>query len=305
MGTEYNMTDLSELLNNLKIENYKNYKLSELSSFRIGGIAALVAFPKSQEELIKVISEAKKRKVKFEIVGNGSNILFSDNGYDGVIIVTKKITFIEVANEYIVVSCGNKLATISKMARDNSLSGMEFGSGIPGTLGGAIAMNAGAYGQEISDVVISTVAYNIKKNEIIELKGVDHKFSYRHSIYSENKDLICLSAKLKLLSAPKEEIESKMKQNTESRRKSQPIDIPSCGSYFKRPEGFFAAKLIDDCGLKGFSIGGAQVSPKHAGFIVNTGNATSADVLELAEKIRETVMDNFGVCLESEVKYIC
>ena len=299
------MTGLYEILNNLKIENYKNYKLSELSSFRIGGNAALVVFPKSQAELIEALSESKKRNIKFEIVGNGSNILFSDNGYEGVIIVTKKITFLDICNEYINVACGNKLSSISKIAKDNSLSGMEFGFGIPGTLGGAITMNAGAYGQEISNVVISTVAYDIEKNEIIELKGIDHKFSYRHSIYSENKNLVCLFAKLKLFPAKKEEIELKMKQNTESRKKSQPLDMPSCGSYFKRPEGFFAAKLIDDCGLKGFSVGGAQVSPKHAGFIVNTGNATSDDVLELAEKIRDTVIDKFGVCLENEVKYIC
>ena len=154
-------------------------------------------------------------------------------------------------------------------------------------------------------LIISTVAYDIKKNKIIELKDNEHKFSYRHSIYSENKNLICLSAKLKLFPAPNEEIELKMKQNTESRKKSQPLDMPSCGSYFKRPEGYYAAKLIDDCGLKGLSVGGAQVSPKHAGFIVNTGSATSDNVLELAEIVKATVMYKFGVSLESEVKYIC
>jgi UDP-N-acetylmuramate dehydrogenase len=265
----------------------------------------LVVFPKSQDELIMVVSEAKKRNVKFEIVGNGSNILFSDNGYNGVIIVTKKVCHLDVCSEYINVSCGNKLANVSKIAKDNSLSGMEFGFGIPGTRGGAIAMNAGAYGQEISDVVVSTLAYDTEKKEIIEIKDREHKFSYRNSIYSEKKELICLSAKLRLFPAVKEEIELKMKQNTESRKKSQPLDVPNCGSYFKRPEGYFAAKLIDDCGLKGLSLGGAQVSLKHAGFIVNTGNATSSDVLKLAEKVKATVMDKFGVCLESEVKYIC
>ena len=299
------MTDISEVLNILKIENYKNYNLSELSSFHIGGPASLVVFPKSREELIAVISTAKKESVRFEIIGNGSNILFSSKGYDGVIISTKKMSFCDVCDGYINASCGNKLSSISKLAKDNSLSGMEFGFGIPGTLGGAVAMNAGAYGQQMSDVVVSTVAYDALNNKLIELNGSEHDFSYRHSVYSDNKDLVCLSVKLKLTPASKEDIELKMKQNTESRKNSQPLDMPSCGSYFKRPEGCFAAKLIDDCGLKGLSVGGAQVSPKHAGFIVNMGGATSDDVLELAEIIKAKVVDKFGVLLENEVKYIC
>lgn len=301
----YNMTEYSEFLNALKIENYKNYKLSELSSFHIGGSAALVVFPKLQEELITVVSKAKKENLRFEIIGNGSNILFSSKGYDGIIISTKKMSFCDVCDGYINASCGNKLSGISKLAKDNSLSGMEFGFGIPGTLGGAVAMNAGAYGQQISDVLVSSVAYDVKKNEIVELCGAEHDFSYRHSMYSDNKDLVCLSAKLRLIPASKDDIELRMKQNAESRKNTQPLDMPSCGSYFKRPDGFFAAKLIDDCGLKGFSVGGAQVSSKHAGFIVNTGDATSGDVLELAEVIKATVMDRFGVALENEVKYIC
>ena len=299
------MTVISEILNTLKIENHKNYNLSELSSFHIGGAASLVAFPKSQEELIEVILNAKKENVRFEMIGNGSNILFASSGYEGIIISTKKMSFCDVGDGYINVSCGNKLSSISKLAKDNSLSGMEFGFGIPGTIGGAVAMNAGAYGQQMSDVVLSTVAYDILNNKLIELNGNEHDFSYRHSIYSDNKDLVCLSVKLKLTPASKEEIELKMKQNAESRKNSQPLDMPSCGSYFKRPEGFFAAKLIDDCGLKGLSVGGAQVSPKHAGFIVNTGGATSDDVLELAEIIKAKVMDKFSVLLENEVKYIC
>ena len=301
----YNMTEFSEFLNALKIENYKNYKLSELSSFHIGGAAALVVFPKLQEELITVVSKAKKENLRFEIIGNGSNILFSSKGYDGIIISTKKMSFCDVCDGYINASCGNKLSGISKLAKDNSLSGMEFGFGIPGTLGGAVAMNAGAYGQQISDVLVSSVAYDVKKNEIVELCGAEHDFSYRHSMYSDNKDLVCLSAKLRLIPTSKDDIELRMKQNAESRKNTQPLDMPSCGSYFKRPDGFFAAKLIDDCGLKGFSVGGAQVSSKHAGFIVNTGDATSGDVLELAEVIKATVMDRFGVALENEVKYIC
>ena len=299
------MTEYSEFLNALKIENYKNYKLSELSSFHIGGAAALVVFPKLQEELITVLSKAKKENLRFEIIGNGSNILFSSKGYDGIIISTKKMSFCDVCDGYINASCGNKLSGISKLAKDNSLSGMEFGFGIPGTLGGAVAMNAGVYGQQISDVLVSSVAYDVKKNEIVELCGAKHDFSYRHSMYSDNKDLVCLSAKLRLIPASKDDIELRMKQNAESRKNTQPLDMPSCGSYFKRPDGFFAAKLIDDCGLKGFSVGGAQVSSKHAGFIVNTGDATSGDVLELAEVIKATVMDRFGVALENEVKYIC
>ena len=304
MKVRLDMADISELLKSSKIDFIPNYDLSFASTFRIGGKALLATFPKTSEELIQIISISNNNNIKFEIVGNGSNILFSDNGYNGIIIITKKINKIELKDNKIYACCGAKLANLSTLAKNNSLSGLEFAAGIPGTLGGAVVMNAGAYGGQISDTVISSVALDIQTNKIISLNSHEHNFGYRESIYSRNKNLICLSAELQLIHLEKEKIEEVIKINSESRRQHQPLEYPNCGSFFKRPEGYFAAKLIDDCSLKGLSVGGAQVSTKHAGFIINTGNATADDVLKLAEIIKNTVAEKFGVLLENEVKYV-
>jgi len=300
------MSEISELFNNSGIDHFSDYKLSQVSSFRIGGIADLVIFPKNNEEFIKTVSLAKDNNIRFEVIGNGSNVLFSDKGYQGIIIITKKIDSFRINKNVLSVSCGAKLVSLARIARDNSLSGLEFACGIPGTIGGAISMNAGAYGGEMSDIVISSKLFDHSTKEIKEINNSDHNFKYRSSIYLTNKNYLCLSANLNLSSnaRTKEEIDEIMKTNYESRRQKQPLELPNCGSYFKRPEGFFAAKLIDECNLKGTQIGGAQVSEKHAGFIVNTGNATAENVLELAELIKVRVYDKFGIILESEVKYI-
>ena len=298
------MSDICEIICAENIECAKNLLLSSLSSFKVGGKACLVTYPKNEYELSKCIFLAKDRGVKFEIIGNGSNILFSDNGYDGMIICTKKMTFVSSDGIHITAQCGARLSILASLARDNSLSGLEFAHGIPGTVGGAIAMNAGAFGGEMADVVISSRGINIETGEVFTLDSLSHSFGYRKSIYTEDKNLICTLVNLELKRDTKNEIEARMKENAETRREKQPLDLPNCGSYFKRPDGYIAAKLIDDLGLKGRSVGGAMVSEKHAGFIVNMGNATSSDILSLEEIVKKEVFDNYGVMLEREVKYV-
>jgi len=298
------MLDICEVLGAENIEYEKAVLLSSFSSFKVGGIADCVAYPKNEYELTKCIESAKNHCVRFEIIGNGSNILFSDRGFDGLIICTKKMAFVTTDGVNITAQCGARLSTVATLARDNSLSGLEFAHGIPGTVGGAVAMNAGAFGGEMADVVISSRALNVNTGEIFTLDNADHGFYYRKSIYSSKKDIVCTLVNFELKSGDKDEIDARMKENAKTRREKQPLDLPNCGSYFKRPEGYIAAKLIDDLGFKGRSVGGAMVSEKHAGFIVNTGNATSADILALEEIIKNEVMKNYGVLLEREVKYV-
>ena len=298
------MSALYAALANEEIEYLVDYDLSQASTFRIGGKADIAVFPKNENELIFAITLAKEYNIKFEIIGLGSNVLFSDDGFRGAIIFTKKMNSVILKGETISAMCGAKLFTVSSMARDASLVGFEFAHGIPGTVGGAVAMNAGAYGGEISDILIESRYYDTNTNKIVDLSKEEHQFAYRSSIYSKNKSIICLNATFKLKHGLKDEINAKIKNNSDSRIKSQPIEYPSCGSYFKRPEGYFAAKLIDDAGLKGRSVGGACVSTKHAGFIINSGGATSKDVLELAQIVKNAVYEQFDVQLEPEVKYI-
>ena len=298
------MENIYERLHEENIEYVKGLSLSTLSSFKVGGIADCVTYPKNETEISKIILLSAEYGVQFEIVGNGSNILFSDSGYDGIIICTKKMTFVSIDNNTITAQCGAKLASLAATARDLSLSGLEFAHGIPGTVGGAIAMNAGAFGGEMSDVVVSSLALDTKSGERIYLEKDQHKFGYRKSIYTENKDLVCLLVNMQLPAGDKSVIETKMKENATARKEKQPLNLPNCGSYFKRPEGYIAAKLIDDLGLKGLSVGGAMVSKKHAGFIVNTQNATASDILSLEEKIKKEVFEHYGIMLEREVKFV-
>ncbi len=299
-----NMIKISEELTKLNIEFTEKIMLSSLSTFRIGGVADCIAYPKNECELTSAIMLAKENSVKFEVVGNCSNILFSDEGYRGLIICTKKMSYLSQSGTNITAQCGVKTSLLSALARDSSLSGLEFAQGIPATVGGAIAMNAGAYGGEMSEVVISVRAINTNTGEVLLLGRDELAFSYRKSIFTEKKDLVCTLVNFDLKPSQKELIDARMRENAESRRQKQPLDKPSCGSYFKRPEGYFAAKLIDDCNLKGLTVGGATVSEKHAGFIVNMGGATARDVLTLADQVRDAVYKKYGVLLESEVKYI-
>ena len=298
------MRALHELYSDTSIEKKELFDLSKASTFRIGGLAKLALFPKTDDELIEAINIAKNNSVRFEIIGNGSNVLFADEGFDGVVIFTNKLKLITLNGLEITAQTGAKLVNISALALENSLTGFEFAHGIPGTVGGAIVMNAGAYGGDMSCVVLTSRYFNSKTNKIYEIGLDEHKFAYRSSLFEKDKSLVFLSTTIRLQYGDKFDIIERISKNSESRKKSQPLEYPNCGSFFKRPDGYFAAKLIDDAGLKGKVVGGAMVSTKHAGFIVNCGGATARDVLELASIVENQVFDKFGVRLEREVKHI-
>ena len=294
-----------KLIERLRLENIdfcENENVSARSSFKVGGTARIAIFPDSCDKLVSAISALKQYNVKFEVVGNASNVLFAFDFYDGAIVFTAGISNVEFFDGGVRASCGVSLTYLAQLAAKKSLSGLEFAYGIPALVGGATYMNAGAYGSSVSDVIRSSLAYNCATGEVVEI--TDHHFGYRESIYMENPDLICLEATFLLTSAPEEQIRAKMKENMSSRKEKQPLEYPSAGSYFKRPTGSFAGKLIEDCGLKGLRVGDAEVSVKHAGFIINLGHATADDILELEEKIKERVMSRFGVLLEREVRLI-
>ncbi len=286
-----------------------NEPLSKHSSFRIGGPCEYALFPKNSDELIYAVNTCKQSGIQFKIVGNASNILFDDKGFNGAIIFTEGLDSIEYIHKpdstFIKVGAGVSLTALAASAgKKHSLSGLEFAYGIPGTVGGAVYMNAGAYGGQMSDIVVESTFYDISQDKTVTLACDEHNFGYRHSIYCEHPEYIILSATLKLTEADMEAIFSTMTKNMTSRKEKQPLEYPSAGSTFKRPEGYFAGKLIEDSGLKGYRVGGAQISEKHAGFTVNRGGAASKDVLELIELTKEAVKKNYGVELECEIIYI-
>jgi UDP-N-acetylmuramate dehydrogenase len=296
------MRALEAFLNEKNIKFVRDMSVESLSTFKIGGIAAIAIFPSSPQELCDAALALRDMQIKFEVIGNASNILFGFEKYNGALIFTSGIDAYTVENEKIYAECGASLVRMSNLAREGSLAGLEFACGIPARVGGACVMNAGAHGSAMSDIVEYTDALDVSAGERVRI--YDNHYGYRKSIYLENPSLICLGASMKLSAGNKDEIAEKMRENSEKRKASQPLSLPSAGSYFKRPEGDFAGRLIDECGLKGERIGGAEVSPKHAGFIVNVGNASFYDVLALEEKIKERVMSRFGVELCREVRLI-
>lgn len=275
-------------------------------SLRVGGAAKRMAFPENAEQLVLLMSFALSCGARALVIGNGTNLLVPDEGIDRLVIgVSEGMTRIAdggQANE-ITAQCGASLARIAEYARRKGLSGLEFAHGIPGTLGGAVCMNAGAYGGEIKDVVASVTLLDPEVG-IRTLKGEEMQFSYRRSLLSEHPEYVVLSATFRLEPGDSETIGARMRELMAKRKASQPLEFPSAGSTFKRPAGYYAGPLIEGCGLKGCRVGGAEVSTKHAGFIVNTGGATCADVLALIEKVQKTVYDARGVMLEPEVKIV-
>ena len=286
-----------------------NEPLYKHSTFRIGGEAKVAYFPESADELAGILDKLSSDGERYIVIGNGSNMLFDDRGFDGAVVFTKNVSGVQYTysgdSVLIEAECGKMLTELSLEAgKKHALSGLEFAYGIPATVGGAVFMNAGAYGGQMSDVVVSTKAYDKESRTVITVEGDAHDFAYRHSIFEENKNLTVLSTTMKLTLGDAMAISEKMDANMQSRRDKQPLEYPSAGSTFKRPVGYFAAKLIDDCGLKGLTVGGAQVSEKHAGFVVNIGGAKCSDVRELMEKVSGKVFDTFGVRIEPEVIYV-
>ena len=271
--------------------------MSKHTSFKTGGKAEYFVTPESKEELIGIL----KLESPITVIGNGSNLLVKDNGTKGIVVSTIKLRNYKINGDTIEADAGMPLIMLSKIAAENGLSGLEFACGIPGTLGGAIFMNAGAYGGEMNDIVVSSEY--IDKDFIIQ-EITEHKFEYRKSIYSKEIEGIILSAKLKLQQGDINQIKEKMNQNLESRNSKQPINMPSAGSTFKRKDGVIVSKLIDEAGLKGYTIGGAQVSTLHAGFIVNKGGATSQDILDLIQYVQQVIKDKYEIDIETEIKII-
>ena len=273
------------------------------TTFRIGGPADYYLCPHSTEELQKILQICRENKLEFFILGNGSNLLVSDKGYRGAVIqLWKNFSDIETEDNIITVKAGTLLSKVAAEALEESLTGMEFASGIPGTMGGAVMMNAGAYGGEMKDI-IREVTVLTREGELLTLSKEEMNFGYRTSVVKE-KGYVVISAVLQLRKGDREEIRRVMDELKERRVTKQPLDMPSAGSTFKRPEGYFAGKLIMDAGLRGFSVGGAQISEKHCGFVVNKGDATAADVLGLIGEVQKRVQEKFGVALEPEVKFL-
>ena len=277
--------------------------MSRHTTFRIGGNADYFVKPGNADEVAAVIVVCREYNIPYFILGNGSNLLVSDDGYRGMIInIMDNMDSVTVDGRIITAQAGAMLVRVSVMARDNALTGLEFASGIPGTIGGAVYMNAGAYGGEMKNVV-KTVRAIDEYGRIYELDSEKMDFSYRHSIVEERK-LIVLEVTLELEHGSREAIDDRMKELAEARRSKQPLEYPSAGSTFKRPEGYFAGKLIMDAGLRGYSVGGAQVAEKHCGFVINKGGAPASDVVELIRDVQHDVDDKFGVTLEPEVKML-
>ncbi|MCI9063158.1 MAG: UDP-N-acetylmuramate dehydrogenase [Clostridia bacterium] len=282
-----------------------NEDMSKHTSFKTGGRADYYITANTVEEIQGVMKYAKNNNIKVYIIGNGSNLLVSDEGIRGIVLRLDlpKVQIEENGEDVLVtVGAGVKVMALAQKLMKDSVSGFEELSGIPGTVGGAIKMNAGAYGKEMKDIVLSTV-YMDEAGRILELSNEEQEFSYRHSTFFE-RNYIILETKLLLKKGDSEQIKQNMNSFLQARKEKQPVEFPSAGSTFKRGKDFITAKLIDDCGLKGYSIGGAQISEKHAGFIINKGNATSQDIFDLIRYTKRKVFEKFKVKIEEEVEFI-
>lgn len=274
--------------------------MNEYTTFKIGGKADILIQPKSADELTEIIKSAKENCVPVTFVGNGSNLLVLDGGIRGAVIkFGQNMSETEVEGDVITAQSGITMARLALVAAENELTGFEFASGIPGTLGGGIVMNAGAYKGELKDVVTEVTAL-LNDGTVKTFKNGELDFSYRHSVFTDS-DMLILSAKIKLTKGKSEDIKGYMAELNQKRRNSQPLEYPSAGSAFKRPSNGYAAAMIDTAGLKGYTVGGAQVSEKHAGFVINRGDATAKDVVELLKAVQEKVYSEHNTMLEPEI----
>lgn len=292
------------LLQHGDINVIQNAPMRDYTSFQIGGTADLLLMPQTKEALLFCCRTVREHGVPLCLIGAGSNLLVGDGGIRGAVIrLAAPFSRVTQNDTVLTAEAGISLARLSALAAGAGLSGLAFASGIPGTLGGAVFMNVGAYGGEMKDVVTETDYLDVQDGMVHTLRGAAHAFGYRRSVFS-GTEYVILESRLTLTPDDPEAIRSAMRELNAKRREKQPLAQPSAGSTFKRPEGYFAAKLIEDAGLKGKSVGGAQVSPKHAGFVVNTGNATAADVRRLMTLVQNEVFAAFGVRLEPEVRFV-
>lgn len=278
--------------------------MSKFTSFRAGGKAGCMVQPHNKEQLKDVLQTLAGSGADYMVMGNGSNILVKDSGYKGVIVkIGDAFSQIKIEGNELTAGCGALMSKVANAALEESLTGFEFASGIPGSLGGAVFMNAGAYGGEMKQIIKTVDVISKDGSRQYTMTPDDLDMSYRHSALHETGD-IAISVILQLEKGDKGLIIKEMKELTAKRNTKQPVHLPSAGSFFKRPEGYFAGKLIQDAGLKGLSVGAAQVSPLHSGFIVNNGGATATEILQLMEIVQATVMEQFGVKLEPEVRIV-
>ena len=281
------------------IEMYEDVSLKKYNTYRLDVKCDYLVFPKDIDEVVKLISFLKENNYKYLVLGNGSNVIFKNNRYNGVVIKLSKLDKMEFDGDKVVVGAGVSLSKLANMAINNSLSGLEFSVSIPGEIGASVSMNAGAYNESFSDVFVSAKVLT-PKLEIIELTNEDMDFSYRNSFIKKNKDYIVLEVVLKLKPGNKEEMNAVIEKRFEKRKATQPLEYPSAGSVFRNPEGMYAGKLIEDANLKGYSIGGAMISDMHANFIVNKDNATGEDIINLINLAKDKVKENNNIDLYLE-----
>ncbi|MGF7437706.1 UDP-N-acetylmuramate dehydrogenase [Lentilactobacillus senioris] len=287
---------------NSQLEMYFDQPLGLYTHTKTGGPADVVAFPTSKEQVQALVQTANDNQVPVTVIGNASNLIIRDGGIRGLVIILTKMTDVKVSQNEITACAGAAIIEVTKVAQEASLTGLEFAAGIPGSVGGAIFMNAGAYGGEIKEVATGADVLTAQ-GEFKHLDAEELDFGYRHSSVQDNDDIV-LSATFTLQPGDPVAIQAQMDDLNARRAAKQPLELPSCGSVFKRPTGYFAGKLIHDAGLQGFQIGGAQVSTKHAGFIVNVGGATATNYMDVIRHVQETVLDKFGVVLETEVRIL-
>ncbi len=298
------MERLIEALKHAQIEYRTDLSLAAHSTFRIGGRAELAILPKNKAELMKALELIRQSGLSVTVIGKASNVVFPDGNAAGIWLFTSGCRSFSIDGDTVYAEAGAPLSAIASAARDASLEGAEFAHGIPGTLGGAVFMNAGAFGGCMADICIASEYYDMESGTVGVMQGEEQGFGTRQSVYTTYPSYVILGATLQLRAGDRNAIADSMKDFMERRRASQPLEYPSAGSVFKRPEGHFAGKLIEDCGLKGMRIGGAEVSVKHAGFIINRGGATARDVRELTDAVRAIVLERTGVNLECEIRFL-
>ncbi len=296
------MADIKDYLNENGIPYDDNKYAKDFTTFKIGG-RCFAVYPGDADGLVSTVRFCRENGVRYTVIGCGSNVLFSDNGFDGVVIITTGIKSVKREGNVIKADCGAALHTVCKAAYNGSLTGLEFAYGIPGSIGGAVFMNAGAYGGEMKDVISKVTAYSVRDGKTIEFDNASCGFGYRNSVFTSG-DHIVLSAEISLEKGDKDEIKAKMDDLLGRRKSKQPLNYPSAGSAFKRYPGRYTGQMIEEAGLKGYTVGGAQVSEKHAGFIINKGGATADDVMKLIGYIKEVIRKREGVEIEPEIRVI-
>lgn len=299
---------MDDIIQKIKEENIckidEGVSLSKLTTYRVGGKASCIAYPKDINELVNLLKLLKSNGVKYKLLGNGSNLLFSDNDYQGVLIKLSEFNNIEfISKNKLRVGAGYSLIKLSLLTAKKGLTGLEFASGIPGSVGGAVFMNAGAYKSDMG-YVVESVKVLTPNYEVINLENKEMNFHYRSSYLQKNRDYICLEVIIKLQFGKKDAIEEVIKERRERRIASQPLEYPSAGSVFRNPDGNFAGKLIEDCSLKGMKRGGAMISDKHANFVVNYKDATSSDIKYLIDLAHDKVLEKYGIDMKIEQEFV-